>query len=84
MSHHDISAYRPFKPPWPTVAGSLRGLAHAVARRAADYVVRRVARRAHRELRALDDRVLEEIGLDRARLAALLRGMRVRDRQYAE
>jgi len=50
----------------PVVPETLRRLVTFVAEIVAAVVLARAVRRAHRELAALDDRTLADIGLDRA------------------
>jgi uncharacterized protein YjiS (DUF1127 family) len=59
---------------WLMLLRRARNLAVAAGAVASAVVLRRAASRAHRELAALDDRTLADIGLDRAELMSLLDG----------
>jgi uncharacterized protein YjiS (DUF1127 family) len=58
--------------PWSALPGVARRVAAIAANWIAPVVMRRLERRAHNELAALDDRTLEDMGLARAELMSLL------------
>jgi uncharacterized protein YjiS (DUF1127 family) len=59
-------------PSWLTLPQAARSLAEVVAHAIALAVLRRATCQAHRELAALDDRTLADLGLVRAELTSLL------------
>ena len=59
-------------PNWLTPASAVRCVAEVATYAIASTIVRRAVMRAHRELVALDDRTLSDIGLVRSELTSLL------------
>ncbi|MGE8941481.1 DUF1127 domain-containing protein [Leptospira interrogans] len=59
-------------PSWPTPASAVRCVAEVAINAIASTIVRRAVMRARRELVALDDRTLSDIGLVRSELTSLL------------
>jgi uncharacterized protein YjiS (DUF1127 family) len=57
---------------WPALPQPARHLWASAAQAIASFIVRRAASQAHRELAALDDRMLADIGVGRAELKPLL------------
>jgi uncharacterized protein YjiS (DUF1127 family) len=62
-------------PSWPRLPQAVRYLAQIAAHAIASAVLMSAARQAHRELAALDDRMLADIGLVRAELTSLLEAL---------
>jgi uncharacterized protein YjiS (DUF1127 family) len=75
MSRNQPAPERMRVPDWPALPRAARYLAAVAANWIAPVVVRRVERRAHRELAALDDRTLADMGLGRAELTSLLEAL---------
>ena len=62
-------------PNWPTLPRVVKYLGAIAANATAWIVVRRATKQAHRELVALDDRTLADIGLVRGELTSLLEAL---------
>jgi uncharacterized protein YjiS (DUF1127 family) len=75
MSLNTRSNGHPTWLPWSASLALVRQYTTSTAQTMVALAARRAARRTLKELDHLDDRLLADIGLDRAALAALLRGI---------